>query len=306
MAINKLQKKKQEEYDEEEDFVLNEKLNLNNKRGLNLTDRQETKTFYVRVPRNVILYSCSTEDKLTLPIYLYSGIKADKNNNYTVDTTVTLIAETFKPNEDIRKGTYAKVEERLIELGSDIPEFKIGNATVNGVGKCLFGNIENYINPENQIKEGNGGRRFSKEKRYGKRIKYNFVDRNICDMEGWIPITYEEYTYLENTVNKIKYEKLINGEKDKWNLVLLINLYVYLKYYILLYENISRATDKNITMHEGVLTMAKKFKAGPQTIIMALKQLENLGLIDIEQGFFNQKKSNRYLISKRWKKFCSE
>ena len=89
----------------------------------------------------------------------------------------------------------------------------------------------------------------------------------------------------------------------KWNLIDLINFYMYLKMRIVYFNNTALAKNSlNITMHDSVMKMASIMKVGNKTIAKYTNELIELGLIHTKLGNFKEGKSTEYSLSDNWKK----
>lgn len=228
---------------------------------------------FVRVPKQIIKYSCK-ENHLLLPVYLYSAIHMDINHQYLVDTNLAHIIETFNPNEDVRKGYHKKYDD-VLEL------------MINGVDDKFSGCVE-LRQPKQDIQM------LSKMER----LQYYFLDREVKQDGNFITIDFDEYFYLIDSITEI------NNKPDigkKWNLVDLINFYVYLKMQIGLYDYLSKEKDKEIPMRESIATLAGVMKVGTKTITKYTNELIELGMIEIKIGNFMESKSTEYYLSNKWK-----
>ena len=229
---------------------------------------------FVRVPKPIIKYSCK-ENHLLLPVYLYSAIHMDINHNCLVDTNLAHIIETFNPNEDVRKGYHKKYDEVL-------------NLMLSGLSDNFSECIELKSPKSNNIQL------ISKTER----LQYYFLDREVQYDGNFIQLDYNEYFYLIDSITEI------NSKSDttkKWNLVDLINFYIYLKMQILLYEYLSKEKKKNLVMKESISTLADTMKVGKKTITKYTNELIELGMIEIKVGSFMESKSTEYYLSNKWK-----
>lgn len=229
---------------------------------------------FVRVPKPIIKYSCK-ENHLLLPVYLYSAIHMDINHNCLVDTNLVHIIETFNPNEDVRKGYHKKYDEVL-------------NLMLSGLSDNFSECIELKSPKSNNIQL------ISKTER----LQYYFLDREVQYDGNFIQLDYNEYFYLIDSITEI------NNKSDttkKWNLVDLINFYIYLKMQILLYEYLAKEKKKNLVMKESISTLADIMKVGKKTITKYTNELIELGMIEIKVGSFMENKSTEYYLSNKWK-----
>ena len=248
---------------------------------------------FIRVPNQIIKYSCSV-NHIVLPVYLYSAIHCNPNNDNIVDTNLAHISETFAPNEDIRRKIHLKVEDVIRLLLSDVDDINIANKSsddllehkeiVKGFSACFDGVLADKIDKTT-------------------RIQYQFLDRDIRMENGFTMLDYEEYFYLINTITKINEDKGRTTKSYKWNLIDLLNFYMYLKMRIVYFHNTALAKNSlNITMHDSVMKMASVMKVGNKTITKYTNELIELGLIHTKLGNFREGKSTEYSLSYNWKK----
>lgn len=244
---------------------------------------------FIRVPNPVIKYSCSV-NHIVLPVYLYSAIHCNPNNDNIVDTNLAHISETFAPNEDVRRKIHLKVEDVIRLLLSDVEdidvseEFSEHKEIIKGFSACFDGVLIDKIDKTT-------------------RIQYQFLDRDIKMENGFTMLDYEEYFYLINTITKINENKGKTTKGNKWNLIDLINFYMYLKMRIIYFHNTAMAKNSmNITMHDSVIKMASVMKVGNKTITKYTNELIELGLIHTKMGNFREGKSTEYSLSNNWKR----
>ena len=243
---------------------------------------------FIRVPNQIIKYSCSV-NHIVLPVYLYSAIHCNPNNDNIVDTNLAHISETFAPNEDVRRKIHLKVEDVIRLLLSDVEDIDISDEisehkeVIQGFSACFDGILADKIDKTT-------------------RIQYQFLDRDIKMQNGFTMLDYEEYFYLINTITKINEDKGKTTKGNKWNLIDLINFYMYLKMRIVYFHNTAVAKNSlNITMHDSVLKMASVMKVGNKTITKYTNELIELGLIHTKMGNFKEGKSTEYSLSDNWK-----
>lgn len=244
---------------------------------------------FIRVPNQIIKYSCSV-NHIVLPVYLYSAIHCNPNNDNIVDTNLAHISETFAPNEDVRRKIHLKVEDVIRLLLSDVEDIDISEESsehkeiIKGFSACFDGVLIDKIDKTT-------------------RIQYQFLDRDIKMENGFTMLDYEEYFYLINTITKINEDKGKTTKSNKWNLIDLINFYMYLKMRIIYFHNTAMAKNSmNITMHDSVIKMASVMKVGNKTITKYTNELIELGLIHTKMGNFREGKSTEYSLSNNWKR----
>jgi hypothetical protein len=277
---------------------------------------------------------------IVLPVYLYSAIHCNPNNNNIVDTNLAHISETFAPNEDARRKIHLKVENVIRLLLDDVDDVNsirdinsMGDMNevndvecddecnddecndkyiasnkiiVHGFSACFYGELESKIDKTT-------------------RIQYQFLDRDVRMENGFTMLNYEEYFYLLNTVTKInenlkknenmdKLDKVdevgkvdkVDKVKAKWNLVDLINFYMYLKMRIVYFQNTAVAKgnngtpNKNIVMRDTIAKMAGILGVGNKTISKYVGQLRELGMIGVKLGCYKNGKSSEYWLSDEW------
>ena len=254
---------------------------------------------FIRVPNQIIKYSCSV-NHIVLPVYLYSAIHCNPNNDNIVDTNLAHISETFAPNEDVRRKIHLKVEDVIRLLSSDVEDVDLSiteenreyiesellhkSEVIKGFSACFDGALADKIDKTT-------------------RIQYQFLDRDIKMENGFTMLDYEEYFYLINTITKINEDKGKTTKSNKWNLIDLINFYMYLKMRIIYFHNTAVAKNSmNITMHDSVMKMASVMKVGNKTITKYTNELIELGLIHTKMGNFKEGKSTEYSLSDNWKR----
>ena len=86
-------------------------------------------------------------------------------------------------------------------------------------------------------------------KKYHQNIQYQFLDRDIKMENGFTILDYDEYFYLINTITKINEDKGKTTKSNKWNLIDLINFYMYLKMRIIYFYN-SNILSSNIFFYK--------------------------------------------------------
>lgn len=276
---------------------------------------------FVRIPNQIIKYSCAI-NHMIVPVYLYSAVSSNPNNNYLIDTNLALISETFAPNEDSRKGIPAKIKDCISLLSDDVddvsgvdtvddidedsvainsPTAKSKSGTIKGFSACLFSNLPSSVDKYT-------------------RIKYKFLFREQNMSNGFTMVSFEEYYYIIDAVAKIngqdnkmdcklesKLDKLEKSENKKWNLIDLINFYCYLKMKISIFENLKKKDSKCCgVLRESIATMSYNLKVGNKTIAKYVNQLEKLGLIKVKVYKNQLNKSHEYHLSDDWKKKWEE
>lgn len=277
---------------------------------------------FIRVPNAIIKYSCSI-NHIILPVYLYSAIHCNPNNNNIVDTNIAHISETFAPNEDVRRKIHLKVESVIRLLMSDVEDFNPYNTTCN-----TYSSIPNNIPNADFYKEivkgfsacfdGSINENLDKTTR----IQYQFLDRNVKMECGFTVMDYDEYFYILNSVTKINEDKGKTTKSNKWNIIDLINFYMYLKMRITYFSNVSNSNNSNssasnsnnsnssnsltapkftVTMHDSISKLAFAMKVGNKTIAKYTNELTKLGLITTKIGNFYYGKSTEYFLSDNWK-----
>lgn len=240
---------------------------------------------FVRVPKSIIKYSCK-ENHLLLPMYLYSAIHMNINHDYLVDTNLAHIIETFNPYEDTRKGYHKKYDEvfKLMISGVD-----------DKFSECIELKYPKLENVKNENKQNIQNKQLINKT---DRLQYYFLDREINHDGNFIQIDFNEYFYLIDSITDI------NNNPDttkKWNLVDLINFYVYLKMQIGLYQYLSKEKDKSIPMRESVFNLSQVMKVGTKTITKYTNELIELGMIEIKVGSFIGNKSTEYYLNNKWR-----
>lgn len=200
---------------------------------------QQTKPF-IKVPNYILQYSF-LYNKLILPIYIYSAILSNPLNNNTVDTNIAHIAETFLPNQDVRKQIPTKIENTIKFLMKDSP----GMLVLIGKSKKPknlpeFQKCFSFI-PSQSIHDIKD--KFSKTDR----LLYKFENSDI--KTHWTKIEIGEYY---NIINQCAQKTLAQelGQQNqavsqysddyvKWNSVELLNFFMYMRYRNNLYKSVS-------------------------------------------------------------------
>lgn len=241
---------------------------------------------FVRVPNQIIKYSCMV-NHIILPVYLYSAIHCNPNNGNIVDTNLAHISETFAPNEDSRRKIHLKVEDVVRMLLTDVEdyeyEYEDKKYKLEGFSACFAGDVSEGVDKTT-------------------RIQYKFLDRDVKFENGYVVLDYEEYFYLLNKITDINSEKGKTTIGNKWNLIDLINLYMYLKMRIIYYENTAKAKNTTaITMHESVDKISRILGVGNKTISKYVNQLVELGMICTKLANYKEGKSTVYNLSDKWK-----
>ena len=267
---------------------------------------------FVRVPKEIIRYSIS-KNKLILPVYLYSGIRANQYNNYVVDTNILHIVETFNPHEDKRKGYNSKYIDTIQTLA-------------RGVEGEFSGCIQLKCNQE--FKDGNAYAEFYNKLVDGinknDRLEYYFLNREINMINKFTIIDSDEYFHLLNSITEINFNIMNNTDSQvtnsqvtnsqivesefiesqfnkKWNLVDLINLYVYLKMQIEFFAMLSKEKGTQIGMKESIETIANKMGVGTKTISKYINELVKLNMITLNTYQSGHKKVVEYILSNSWR-----
>lgn len=259
---------------------------------------------FVRVPKNLLEYSYSC-DRFVLPIYLYCGFAANQFNDFVVSTNIMLMVDTFNPNEDNRKGYNSKYIEALQTLTTGVP---------NKFSECLYFKCPPSITDPNDFM--NFQQNMIKNINKTSKLELYFANREMQINNQFTKVEAEEYFHLINSVNLINnyvpykkndysYTEFVPNKK-KWNLIDLINFYVYLKSRISFFE-IQKTESKNLgSMRETTSSMGTKFGVGSKTITKYVNQLKELKMIKTNTSIINKHRVIQYFLDDSWRETNEE
>lgn len=260
---------------------------------------------FIRVPKAILKYSLEY-NKLILPVYLYSAVNANMLNNYIVDTNIYHIVETFNPNADSRKGYNRKYLDTIAELHNGREGVFGGMISVKGeVGKLEKSNRLQYYFLGRELKIDNKFVSVDSNEYFYilNKVEENNVELNFNEMKPNEMKVNKKGIKQSNIRNSLGTKTLKNEDKHSkvtYNIVDLLNLYVYLKNQIEFYNYLSQEQDKDIAMHESMDSIAKKLKVGPKTVAKYIHQLENMKMIKIVEANYKNKKANEYYLNNEW------
>ena len=138
---------------------------------------------FVKVPRQIVKYSIEN-NRLILPVFLYSAIHANQRNNFIVDTNVMHIVETFNPHEDNRKGYNGKYIDTVKLLAKGVP---------NEFSECI--QLKSFID-ESDASYSDTYEKLINSINKNDRLQYYFLTRILETDNKFISIDDEEYFHL--------------------------------------------------------------------------------------------------------------
>ena len=220
----------------------------------------EKKSSYIKLPNGLI--RLAKDYKCLIPTYIYVALHSDSRVENVVDTNLEHIVETFKPNEDSRKGLDLKFKQCLKILQND------------------YDSIDFFY--------GSFGAENLDEIRKNERIQFTFVDASRKDFSGYVKLNFKDVYDLIDTVpyrNELREEKRASeGTKDdnrKIDLCDVLNVYAYYMYRKNLYEHNGGEFD------ESLKRIGKQLGLGDKTVARCLNEIGEILSGEEEDGFMD-------------------
>lgn len=259
---------------------------------------------FIKVPNHIITYSIK-HNRTILPSYLYGMIHAEVYNEYYCSLNLSFLLSYYV---------------------SPTKRKRMSNQFVKGLNILLYGNSnsknenEKNENKDNETLENSFQLKYERDKNLdfttNEIITFKVIDREVNIVNRWTGVYFDEYYYLVNEVNERNYG--VSG-KNEWNLIDLINLYLYLKMKINQNDNMSNIRSASIPYIYSFESFSKMYKngksnndndnnlnvtgIGSKTITKYLNQLQELGLIKIlSEKQYNKLKeaTNKSRINNQW------
>lgn len=251
---------------------------------------------FIRLPNHIITHSL-LHDKNIIPFYLYSAVHCNPNYYNIVDTNLSLISETFLPSNP---SAPAKFEKTFFCLSSDIVNPSATNTitTTPSLANTSQYNSSNLLQDfSSPFKVITPAIQNSASINKTTRLQYIFLDRYEKTDNKWTKFTLQEYFYITDCIPALN---------QKYNIVELLNLYAYFKQRILFYSYVQpKQFYTTPSMHESIDTICQATNLARNTFTKYSNQLEELKLINIKKGNFNNYKNkkacNEYSLSALWK-----
>jgi len=263
-------------------------------------------SIYISVPNSIIRYSCK-HNKYFLAVYLYSWAHSQHHNDDLVETTLSIMGDSFEPNR-LSYGFHNDLKQVLKLMYNGVDDNK--KKGVEGFSPCI-----DFKGRKNNVKSNTI-------------LRYYFLGRVIKVVNDFTIITMDEYNKIvewafdwnleaseghkrnrkRDIVDKIGVvgDKISlditrnNNDSNTKNLSEfkrgvsvfdLLNVYCYMKMKISTYKNYDKKINNNtgtittgLSMQESIETISENFGVGKQTVAKYLKMLcdeEKLGMLKV-------------------------